>query len=134
MDQNSTFAQGRHAGSLSAIVVIVALTFSASATHAQPAPQRSEPAAAEQVSIATVPAARSPTSTRTDPYFGERPQPAAVAASFAAGILVVVLILAGILLIVRGLRDDLRDRKRSYRRRSRRIHARTSRPPTAPAS
>jgi drug/metabolite transporter (DMT)-like permease len=134
MDQNFTHAQRRHAGSLFAVVFCAAMVFGAAATHAQSTQQPSETAAVNQVSVATVPVASRPTATRTDPFFEERPQPAAVAASFAAGILVVVLIAAGILLIVRGLRDDLRDRKRSYRRRSRRIFARSSRPPITPAS
>lgn len=44
--------------------------------------------------------------------------------TIAAGLLVLALVAAGITLTVIGLRDDLRRRKRSYRRRSRRIHAR----------
>ncbi len=134
MDQNSTFARGRHAGSVLSIVLCAALAFGAAATHAQSTQQPSETAATGQVSVATVPAASRPTAASTDLYVEERPQPAAVAASFAAGMLVVVLIMAGILLTVRGLREDMRNRKRSYRRRSRRIDARSSRPPTAPSS
>ena len=133
MDQNSTCAQGPHARSVFGIVLCAALAFGAAATHAQSTEQPSATAAAEQVSLASVPAASRPTATSTDRYFEERPQPAAVAASLAAGILVVVLIMAGILLTVRGLREDMRNRKRSYRRRSRRIDARSSRPPIAPA-
>jgi len=134
MDQNSTYDRGRHAGSVFAIVLCAALAFGAAATHAQSTQQPSETAAAEQVSFASAPAASRPTAASTDLYFEERPQPATVAMLFAAGILVALLVTAGVLLTVRGLRDELRNRKRGYRRRSRRIDARSSRPPPAPVS
>ena len=61
MDQNSTFAKPRHAGSVCAVVLLAALAFGAVATQAQSAPPPSETAEAEQVSFATVPAASRPT-------------------------------------------------------------------------
>jgi hypothetical protein len=134
MDQNSTYARGRRADSLFAIVLCAALAFSAAGAHAQSTQQPSEPAAAKQASVATAPAASRPTAASTEMYFEERPQPATMAMLFAAGILVVVLMMAGILLTVRGLREDLRDRKRGYRRRSRRITERSQRPPVTPVS
>lgn len=151
MGLNSTHATGRRTRTLFVVTLCAALTTVAANSHAQsaqpppePGTQRvaaapslagpAVPSAAKQSSVATVPAASKPATPRPDPYFVERPQPAAVAASFAAGILVVVLILAGILLTVRGLREDLRNRKRSYRRRSRRIDARSTRPPSAPTA
>ncbi len=132
MDQNSTYARARHAGLVHAIVLGAALALGAASAQAQATQPPSETAAAEQVSFVAAPAASKPTAASTDRYFEERPQPAAVAASFAAGILIVVLILAGILLTVRGLREDLRDRKRGYRRRSRRITERSPRPRVTP--
>jgi len=44
-------------------------------------------------------------------------------AAIAGGLLVLALVVAGAALTVAGLREDLRKRRRGYRRRSRRIHA-----------
>lgn len=44
-------------------------------------------------------------------------------AAVAGGLLVVTLIIVGIALTIVGLRDDLRKRRRGYRRRSRRVRA-----------
>jgi hypothetical protein len=151
MGLNSTYAKSRRTSTIFAAILCAVLTSVAANSHAQSAQQRPEPGTqrdaaaqslagqpatseANQASVTAVPAARKAAAPRRDPYFVERPQPAAVAALIAAGILVVLLIAAGILLIVRGLREDMRNRKRSYRRRSRRIDARSSRPPIAPAS
>ena len=150
MDQNSTYATGRRAATIAAAVLYAALALITTDTNAQSAPQSSEPgtqrlaaspsllapaapAAVERAPGAAVPAASKPTAASTDPYFAERPKPATIAVLFATGILVVLLIVAGVLLIVRGLREDLRNRKRGYRRRSRRIVERSQRPPLAPA-
>ena len=133
MDQNSTYAKARHAGLVLTIVLGAVLALGAAGSHAQSTPQPSEPAAFEQVSFATAPASSKPTAASTDPYFEERLNPAKLATLFAAGILVALLVTAGILLTVRGLREDLRNRKRGYRRRSRRIAERPQRPPVTPA-
>jgi len=50
---------------------------------------------------------------------GSPDHPAAV----AGGLLLIALVLAGIALTIVGLRDDLRKRRRGYRRRSRRPRA-----------
>jgi hypothetical protein len=133
MDRNSTYAKSRHAGLVLSIVLSAALAFGAASAHAQSTPQPGEPAASKQVSFATAAASSRPTAASTDPYFEERLNPAKLATLYAAGILVALLVTAGILLTVRGLREDLRDRKRGYRRRSRRIAERSQRPPVTPA-
>lgn len=46
--------------------------------------------------------------------------------TIGAGALMFVLVVAGVALTIKGLRSDLREKRRSYRRRSRRIDARGS--------
>lgn len=147
MHPNSTCAKRRRLVPLCAALLCAASALVASVSNAQsagePGAQRVSavpalaasggPAAARQASVAAVPEAGGPSAAGTDLYAEERPQPATMVALVAAGILVVLLVTAGVLLIVRGLRDDLRDRKRGYRRRSRRIAERSPRPPVAPA-
>lgn len=62
---------------------------------------------------------------RSQPLLPEEPSVGRTIASIAAALLLLGLVAAGITLTVAGLRDDRRRRKRSYRRRSRRIDARS---------
>jgi hypothetical protein len=129
MSLTTTCTRKQRTRTLLAGALFVTLTFVATLLLASPA----DAAETQQTSVATTPATGK-SAQGPAPYVVEQPKPATVAALVAAGILVVLLITAGVLLIARGLRDDLRSRKRSYRRRSRRIDARSSRPPAAPAS
>jgi uncharacterized iron-regulated membrane protein len=130
MGLKSTHVTSLWASALCALLLLAGLAVAPVHAQSQPDEPPAEPVAARVDALA--PASVPGTATDPEAYFAERPKPAAVVTLAAAGVLIVLLVAAGILLIARGLRDDLRDRKRSYRRRSRRILERSQRPPVAP--